>query len=220
MVDNSSEVQHLKNVEFWIESNGMKNYELRMSNENLGYSGGNNIGIKRALEKGAEQILILNNDVILHELPTATADITGLEAGNVFGLDYVSGAAMLVRRQVFEKIGLLDERYFLYYEDVEFCVRAKKAGFTLSGSTAQFTHAVSASTSSLGAANLLYYHTRNALLLLKTHASWHIRAALPLWQFWIKLKQHAKLLFGREPEISRAILQGVKDYENNRFGAK
>lgn len=46
--------------------------------------------------------------------------------------DYVSGCAMLIRRKVLEKIGLLNERYFLYFEDVDFCLRAKRAGFKIS----------------------------------------------------------------------------------------
>jgi len=45
--------------------------------------------------------------------------------------DYVSGCCMLIKKSVFEKIGLLDERYFLYFEDVDFCLRAKKAGFKI-----------------------------------------------------------------------------------------
>jgi len=48
-----------------------------------------------------------------------------------YELDYVSGCAMLVWRRVFEKIGLFDERYFLYFEDADFCLRAKKAGFKI-----------------------------------------------------------------------------------------
>jgi GT2 family glycosyltransferase len=43
--------------------------------------------------------------------------------------DWVAGASLMIRREVFEKIGLLDERYFMYYEEVDFCLRAKRAGF-------------------------------------------------------------------------------------------
>lgn len=43
--------------------------------------------------------------------------------------DWVSGASMIVRRDVFDKIGLLDDRYFMYYEETDFCLRAKRAGF-------------------------------------------------------------------------------------------
>ena len=45
--------------------------------------------------------------------------------------DYVSGCCMLIKKNVFNKIGLLDEKFFLYFEDVDFCLRAKKAGFKI-----------------------------------------------------------------------------------------
>lgn len=45
-------------------------------------------------------------------------------------LDYVSGCCMLIKSRVFEKIGLPDEKYFMYFEDADFCLRAQKAGFS------------------------------------------------------------------------------------------
>ena len=47
----------------------------------------------------------------------------------IFETDWVSGGAMMVRRNVFEKIGGFDERYFMYFEDVDLCLRAKKLGY-------------------------------------------------------------------------------------------
>ena len=44
--------------------------------------------------------------------------------------DWVAGASMLVRREVFDSIGLLDEGYFLYFEEVDFCLRALRTGWT------------------------------------------------------------------------------------------
>lgn len=44
-------------------------------------------------------------------------------------VDWVSGASMIVRREVFESIGLLDEAYFMYFEETDFCLRAARAGF-------------------------------------------------------------------------------------------
>ena len=44
-------------------------------------------------------------------------------------MDYVPGCAMLVAREVFTRIGLLEGDYFAYHEDVEFCWKAKQAGF-------------------------------------------------------------------------------------------
>jgi N-acetylglucosaminyl-diphospho-decaprenol L-rhamnosyltransferase len=43
--------------------------------------------------------------------------------------DWLAGASLMVRRQVFESVGLLDEEYFLYFEEVDFCRRAKQAGW-------------------------------------------------------------------------------------------
>ncbi|HTF88537.1 MAG TPA: glycosyltransferase family 2 protein [Planctomycetota bacterium] len=44
--------------------------------------------------------------------------------------DWVAGASMIVRTQVFRDIGLLDEGYFLYYEEVDFCLNARRAGWS------------------------------------------------------------------------------------------
>lgn len=52
-----------------------------------------------------------------------------LETSQIEKIDYITGASMLVSKKVFEQIGLLDEKYFMYWEDVEFCIRAKKFGF-------------------------------------------------------------------------------------------
>ena len=226
VVDNASDVQHLKNVEYWITSGKLSNYELLMSNKNLGYSGGNNIGIRYALEHGAEYVLILNNDTVvepdfLDQLLKVDADIIGVEEGTgIIGHRYLVGYALLIKRAVFERVGILDERYFLYYDEVEYCARAQKAGFTLGIANKHIHHATSATTKSLGPATFLYYHRRNALLFYTTHGPWWVKIALPFWKLWTKLKQHIKIALGRDVEISKAILQGVQDYDNHRFGMR
>jgi hypothetical protein len=45
--------------------------------------------------------------------------------------DFLTGCAMLIKRKVFDKIGLLDPIYFAYYEDVDFSFKARKAGYTI-----------------------------------------------------------------------------------------
>ncbi|MBI3559375.1 glycosyltransferase family 2 protein [Candidatus Gottesmanbacteria bacterium] len=63
-----------------------------------------------------------------------TAHLKGdpfLEKGSPSEIDYVSGACMVIDKKVFEKIGFFDERFFMYFEDVDFCLRAKQAGFKI-----------------------------------------------------------------------------------------
>jgi hypothetical protein len=45
-------------------------------------------------------------------------------------IDWVPGASMIIRRKVFDDIGLMDEGYFLYYEETDFCLQAKRAGWS------------------------------------------------------------------------------------------
>lgn len=49
----------------------------------------------------------------------------------ILTVNHVAGAAMLIKREVVDKIGLFDERFFLYFEDLDYCLRAIKAGFTV-----------------------------------------------------------------------------------------
>lgn len=46
-------------------------------------------------------------------------------------IDWVSGSAMMVQKEVLQKIGLLDEKFFFYFEDTDFCLRAKRAGYKI-----------------------------------------------------------------------------------------
>lgn len=62
-------------------------------------------------------------------------------------VDWVAGASMLVRREVFETIGMIDESYFLYFEEVDFLLRAKRAGFrTFYVPSSRVIHRMGAST--------------------------------------------------------------------------
>ena len=51
------------------------------------------------------------------------------ETNRTYEAGFISGCAMLIKKDVFQKIGLFDEKYFLYYEDADFCLRARIKGF-------------------------------------------------------------------------------------------
>lgn len=79
-------------------------------------------------------------------------------------VDYISGCCMFIKREVLEKIGLLDERFFLYYEDVDFCLRAKKAGFkTFVLPKVHIYHKLSSSVGK-NSAKAIYHQTKSGLL--------------------------------------------------------
>ena len=53
-----------------------------------------------------------------------------LDTAQPIQVDWVSGASMIIRREVFDEIGLLDENFFMYFEEVDFCIRARAAGWS------------------------------------------------------------------------------------------
>lgn len=168
-------------VEIKDDGISKKLYRYRLvlikSCKNLGYAGGNNLGVRFALSNYSDYIFLINNDVIVDRfviqnfidlsenkdgagilgpkvyfydnpnvIQSFGANINlwsgrGILIGQgefdshkydlVLEVDWVSGAAMFIKKEVFEKVGVLDAGYFLCYEDTDFCLRAKKKGFKI-----------------------------------------------------------------------------------------
>lgn len=57
--------------------------------------------------------------------------ISNHEPVNHKSYDWMSGASLMVRREVFENVGIMDEKYFLYFEEVDFCFKVKKHGYSI-----------------------------------------------------------------------------------------
>lgn len=254
----------------------LKPYILKplFNDVNLGFAGGNNVGIKYALEHGADYVMLLNNDAVaapdfLTNLVQAaerdasfgilgsriyqygTGEIA-FEGGAVnkwlnkaehivskseirnskfetnskhkiqntkFLVDYITGAAMLVRREVIEKIGRMREEYFLYHEDVDWCLRARKAGYKcVLVPASKVWHKVSVTTKE-GSPSYIYYHTRNALMLAKFNGNIIQKAAAYLIGAWILLKQIPKFLFMPSKRIwATSMTRGVLDFYRGKSG--
>jgi GT2 family glycosyltransferase len=85
-------------------------------------------------------------------------------------VDFVSGCGMLVRRETWERVGLFDPRFFMYYEDLDLCIRAKKAGYRIVCATqAQMWHALSASTGGADSPKKQYYQVKSTFLFTQKH---------------------------------------------------
>jgi len=181
------------------------------NNENLGFAGGNNIGIKYALEINADYIALINNDTtfvddslyrLVNKMEKETIHIGGIvnyyfdkpnkiwqtgfindfkrgdnhlvkslsnEGDEFVDVDYVPGSSIVINQAVFNKIGTLDQEYFAYYEENDFCIRAKRSGFKVAFlENTKILHKVGKSSNS----NIkVYLRTRNKLLFFKRYSS-------------------------------------------------
>ena len=82
--------------------------------------------------------------------------------------DVVSGCVMLIRRSVFDGIGLFDERYFYSFEDIEFCLRARRAGHRILLVPQALAYHEGHQSIGAASASRLYYAARNHLLLAQS----------------------------------------------------
>lgn len=100
-------------------------------------------------------------------------------------IDFATGCCLLVKREVFEKIGFLDEKYFLYLEDMDFSVRAKKAGFKITFDPKSILwHKNASSAGGSGSPLQEYYFTRNRLIFAFKYAP--IRTKLAILKHTVK----------------------------------
>lgn len=94
-------------------------------------------------------------------------------------VDFITGCCLMVRSEVFKKAGMFDGKYYLYYEDVDFCMRAKMGGFkVLYVPNAKIFHNNAASSGGPGSTLHQYYQTRNRYLFGFRYASLRTKLAL------------------------------------------
>lgn len=256
-VDNNSSDNSVRKLEKLFPS-----VVLIKNKKNLGWSGGNNIGIKYAIKHYADCLLLLNNDVYLDinainclvkELYSKDqigivgpktyfqndkkriADAGGIiDKNRFFGknrgngkidkgqydkekiLDYVSGSAILVKKEVFEKIGFLDEHFFLYYEDADFCQRAKKAGFLSVFVPDSIAYHEFGATGKIGSPLHNYYTTRNHYLFAEKHAPINVK----LREFLRTPKTIMEFALSKDENKRKYSLLGIRDYFLRRFGER
>ena len=133
--------------------------------------------------------------------------------------DYITGCCALVKREVVEKIGLMPEEYFLYYEDTDWSLSAQKHGYKcVFAPEAVIYHKGSKSTVA-ESSSYIYYHIRNGLILAKKYAPWYIKPFVYLDIIWRIKKQLIKYIFFPKKRIwAKYILLGIKDFYFNKKG--
>ena len=93
--------------------------------------------------------------------------------------NFASGCCMLVKQEVFEKVGFLDEKFFLYYEDSDLCERVRRSGYSIMYSPkAILWHKNAGSAGGSGSSLQDYYITRNRMLFGFRYASLRSKLAL------------------------------------------
>ena len=93
-------------------------------------------------------------------------------------VDFVTGCFMAIPRQVFKKIGLFDPSFFLYLEDADLCLRAKKLGVEIIYNPSLILYHLNSSSTVAGSPLVDYYLTRNRFLIGKRYGGIRIRLAL------------------------------------------
>lgn len=206
VVDNAS-----KQDEASIIAERYPHIKVIRSNQNLGFAGGNNLGMKEAKGK---YILLINNDTYIQEFkidslierlessdkiaivcpklrfawgsnPIQFAGYTPLSRITVrnqaigFGEEdkgqydcahptpYAHGAAMLMKRAAIEKVGLMPECFFLYYEELDWSMMFTRAGYEIWYDPACTVYHKESQTTGQNSPLRTYYITRNRLLLVK-----------------------------------------------------
>jgi hypothetical protein len=232
--------------------------ELIINNHNLGFSGGFNVGLRYALRRGTDFMLILNNDTIsapnlLDELirhaepqsvgmvapkiyyydePTRIWSVGGdcnpitlemTHRGNgqsdrgqwehVIKRDFLVGCALLMKRSMLEEIGLFDTGFYpAYYEDADFCLRARRAGFQLLlAPQAKLWHKVAMASGGIGSPQERYLMARQSVRYFRKYVrGWRWLIVLP-YRLVSGFKTTWRLARQRRFDSIRAYWRGLRD---------
>ena len=132
---------------------------------------------------------------------------------------YLIGACLFFPKEIWQKTGPIDERYFLYFEDLDFSMKARKFDFKLKVlDITPITHITSTSTVALGKPRLFYLHYRNALLFQWQFAPIYIKIMLPAYILLLFGYLLVRVATFRDYKITKAMYLGIIDFISARYG--
>ena len=259
MVDNAS-----KEDEATIIANRYPQVKVIRSEQNLGFAGGNNLGIKAAQGK---YLFFINNDVILKP---QTSDIrhliSRLETDDKIGAvcpkirfawgdnpiqfagyttlsrytmrnrsigfgesdkglydtahptPYAHGAAMMVKRKAIEKVGLMPECYFLYYEELDWSMMFTRAGYSIWYEPACTIYHKESQTTGQNSPLKTYYLTRNRLLFVKRNIKGLRRYITYTYLLLVVAPRDiCKYILHRQFNLASATTKGIFNFHLSSF---
>ena len=244
-----------------IKSLGMPNLIVIESEVNLGFSGGNNLGIKYAVSEGAEYILLLNNDTLVEpnflevlvstekeyqnkvvltskikyvsdpkriwcaggRFNVYTGRTENIGIGEIDSGQYdkrtdvnlISGCCMFIPATIIEEVGLLEEKYFMYCEDLDYCCRLIEHNIRMIYEpNAVIYHKVGGSASKITDLTT-YYSTRNMHYIIRKFVPRKFKC---LAEIYYSAECIKRIIFGRYS--LHAVLAGRKDFNMGIDGKK
>ena len=232
------------------------------SQQNLGFAGGNNLGIKASKGK---YILLINNDTYFKEYnidalikrleasdrigmvcpklrfswgnnPIQYAGYTALSSITVrnqsigFGEEdhgqydtahptpYAHGAAMLIKRKALEKVGLMPECYFLYYEELDWSMMFTRAGFEIWYDPACTVYHKESQATGQNSPLRTYYIVRNRLLLVKRNWRGVTKYLTYVYLLGVVgVRDILKYALSGKWKLLKATTNGLRDFYNNHL---
>nr|WP_288281173.1 glycosyltransferase family 2 protein [uncultured Prevotella sp.] len=259
VVDNAS-----REDEVAIIANSYPQVKVIRSEQNLGFAGGNNLGIKAAQGK---YLFFINNDVILKP---QTSDIrhliSRLETDDKIGMvcpkirfawgdkpiqfagytplshytmrncsigfgesdrgqydtahptPYAHGAAMMVKREALEKVGLMPECYFLYYEELDWSMMFTRAGYAIWYEPACTIYHKESQTTGQNSPLKTYYLTRNRLLFVKRNIQGLRRYITYTYLLLVVAPRDiCKYILHRQFNLASATIKGIFNFHLSSF---
>ncbi len=229
------------------------------SHQNLGFAGGNNVGIKAA--KG-QYILLINNDTYFKKY-NIDALINRLESSDKIGIvcpklrfawtnhpiqfagytplspitirnqaigfgesdhgqydtahptPYAHGAAMLVKREAMDKVGLMPECYFLYYEELDWSMMFTRAGYEIWYDPACTVYHKESQTTGQNSPLRTYYITRNRLLFVKRNYQGICKYLSYIYLIGlVATRDILKYVFQGRLDLVKAVCRGITSFNS------
>lgn len=228
--------------------------------ENRGFAAGMNVGIRAALDDGADCVLVANNDVLvapnlLTELVRACGDDVAIAAPLVLSMkepkriwssgfrrhpallemrgglrgrpideapsgpvevDYVTGCLMLIRSDLLRAVGLFDERFFFYYEDLDLCLRAQRHGQRILTIPSAVAWHAGGATAGDRSRFQLFHRARGSVMFAWKHSRGAQRGACLAFRLGSFMAASARLLAAGRAHSIEAVWSGAWDGWRNR----